>query len=167
MYLTTPVVCQTLVKRRDSGRMPDFGLKTQLLSYARLRLEDVTLVIYLDSTRTSWLLSTSWLRSCITTLSMSMPHILQPHMWKTLHGRARWLQYFIAQTLSRKQTGRDAWLIQCSKPQHLTASYVQESGHVQCDKWTLSPTRSERNSSIQKDSVPPITWANQGLQMSG
>jgi hypothetical protein len=53
MYLTTPVVCQTLVERRDSGRMPDFGLKTQLRSYARLRLEDVTLVIYLDSTRTS------------------------------------------------------------------------------------------------------------------
>jgi hypothetical protein len=34
------------------------------------------------------------------------------------------------------------------------ASHVQESGHVSCDQWTLSPALSERNMSIEKDLVP-------------
>jgi hypothetical protein len=40
-----------------------------------------------------------------------------PHLWKTSHGRARWLQHLIARTLSQKYTGRDAWPDQHSKPQ--------------------------------------------------
>jgi hypothetical protein len=34
----TPVVCPTPIGRRNSGRMRDFGRKTWLWSYARLRL---------------------------------------------------------------------------------------------------------------------------------
>jgi hypothetical protein len=48
----TPVVCTTSVERRDSGRMPDSGRKTRLWSYAQLRSEDMTPVIYPDSRRT-------------------------------------------------------------------------------------------------------------------
>jgi hypothetical protein len=52
---------------RDSGRIPDFVRKTWLRSYASLWSEDMTLVIYLDSARTSQLWSTSWLRSYLLT----------------------------------------------------------------------------------------------------
>jgi hypothetical protein len=86
--------------------------------------------------------------------SMSMPHVLPPQLWNTSHDRARWLQHLIAQTLSLRQTGWDAWLIQRSKPQHLTTSHFQVSGHVSHDQQTLSPAWSERNPSIQKDLVP-------------
>jgi hypothetical protein len=34
--------------------------------------------------------------------SMSSPLALPPQLWKTSHGRARWLQLFTAQTLSQK-----------------------------------------------------------------
>jgi hypothetical protein len=40
-------------------------------------------------------------------------------------------------------------------------------GHVSRDQRALSPTWSERNLSIQKDSIPPITCVDQGLRMSG
>jgi hypothetical protein len=85
---------------------------------------------------------------------MSMSHVLPPLLWKNFYGRARWLQHLIARTLSRKKTGRDARLIQRSKPKHLTASYVQVSGHVPHNWRTLSLAWSEKNPSIQKDSVP-------------
>jgi hypothetical protein len=38
---------------RDFGHMPDFSRKMRLRSYVRLRLEDMTPVIYPDSRRTS------------------------------------------------------------------------------------------------------------------
>jgi hypothetical protein len=41
----TLVICRTLVGRRDSGRMPHSGRKTQLRSDAQLWSEDVTPVI--------------------------------------------------------------------------------------------------------------------------
>jgi hypothetical protein len=69
----TPVVCLTPVGRRDSVRMhdsdhmPDSSRKTRLRSYARLRLEDMILVVYPDSGHTSWLWSMSRLRSCLPT----------------------------------------------------------------------------------------------------
>jgi hypothetical protein len=85
---------------------------------------------------------------------MSVTHVLPPQLWKTSHDWARWLQYLTVQTLSQKQTGRDAWLVQHSKPQHRTASQVQVSAYVLRDQWTLSPAWSKRSPSIQKDSVP-------------
>jgi hypothetical protein len=86
--------------------------------------------------------------------SINMPHVLPPQLWRTSHGWALWLQHLTTRTLSRKQTRRDAWLVQRSKPQHLTASHVQVLGHVPCDQWTLSASWSEGNPSVQKDSVP-------------
>jgi hypothetical protein len=85
---------------------------------------------------------------------MSVPHVLPPKLWKTLHGWARWLQHLTTRTLSQKQAGRDAWLIQHLKHHHLAASQVWVSGHVPRDLRTLSPAWSKRNLSIQKDSVP-------------
>jgi hypothetical protein len=41
------------------------------------------------------------------------------------------------------------------------------SGHEPRDRRALSPAWSERNSSIQKDSVSPVTCDHQGLWMSG
>jgi hypothetical protein len=120
---------------RDSGHMPDSDRKTRLRSYvrlrsyARLRSEDTTLVGRYDSGRISrlrlhFLTSVnvmtpvvsldschgSWLRS------MSMMHVLPPQLWKTSHGWARWLQHLTTRTLSWKQIGRDAWLVQRLKP---------------------------------------------------
>jgi hypothetical protein len=85
---------------------------------------------------------------------MSMPHVLPPQLWKTSHGRARWLQHLIAWTLSQKQTGRNAWLDQRLKPQYLTASHAQVVRPCAAWQTTLSPTWFERNLSIQKNSVP-------------
>jgi hypothetical protein len=112
-----PVLCPTSVGRRDSGHMPDSGRKTWLWSYARLQSKDMTLVVYPDSGRTSQLWSTSQLRSyiptsvvlpdsdrrhdsdrisrlqsCITTPVVDSTTCLT-HLWKTSHGRARWLQH--------------------------------------------------------------------------
>jgi hypothetical protein len=58
----TLVVCPTLVGRRDFCHMPDSGRKTRLRSYARLRLEDMTPVVYPDSKCTFWfrLMSRLW-----------------------------------------------------------------------------------------------------------
>jgi hypothetical protein len=116
------VICVTLVKGRDSGRMPDSSRKArlrsfaQLQSYARLWWKDavicpttvrrydsncisqlrlqlptlidiMTLVVSSDSDRASWL------------LSKIVPHDLPTNLWKTTHGRARWLQHLTAQTL--------------------------------------------------------------------
>jgi hypothetical protein len=66
-----------LFGRCDSSCMPDSGRKTWLRSYARLRLEDITLVVYPDSRRTSWFWSTSrlWL------------YLLTPVVH---HGSSRW-----------------------------------------------------------------------------
>jgi hypothetical protein len=133
---------------------------SRLWSYAQLRSEDMTLVVYPDSIALPTLVDVMTPVVSLDPghasrlLSMSMPHVLPPQMWKTSHGQARWLQYLIAQTLNRKRTGRDAWLIHHLKPQLLTASHVQEVGHVPCDQKTLSPTWSEKNPSIQKHSVP-------------
>jgi hypothetical protein len=80
-------------------------------------------------------------------------HLL-PRLWKTSHGRARWLQHLTARILSQKQIGRDVWLVHHLKPQHLMDSHAQASSHVPRDQWTLRPAWSERNPSIQKDSVP-------------
>jgi hypothetical protein len=163
----------TLVERRDSGRMPNSGRKTWFQSYVQLWSEDTTPIICStlvggrDSGHmpdSSWKI---WLRSYILTLdalpdsgrhhnsshasrlrSMSVPHVLPPQLWKTSHGQARWLHHLIAWTLSRKQTGRDAWLVQRSKPQQLTTSQVQVSDHVLRDQQTLSLAWSKRNPSI-------------------
>jgi hypothetical protein len=43
------VVRLTPVERHDSDRMPNSDRRMPLLSYARLRLEDMTLVVYPDS----------------------------------------------------------------------------------------------------------------------
>jgi hypothetical protein len=132
--------------------MLDSSQKMQLQSYARLRSEDATLVVCPtpvalpdfgqchDSGRISWL----W--SCITT---------------PVDGWARWLQHLAARTLSGKQTGRDAWLDQCSKPQYLMASHAQVVSPCATRWTTLSPTWSKRNPNIQKDSVPlQLEWIN-------
>jgi hypothetical protein len=122
--------------------MLDSDRKTWLWSHFLTPIDATTLVVSLDSNHASWL----W--------SMSVPHVLPPQLWKTSHGWARWLQRLTARTLSRKQTGRDTWLDQHSKPQYLTASQAQVVRP--CATWptTLSPAWSERNPSIQKDSVP-------------
>jgi hypothetical protein len=138
----TFVVCLTLVERCDSGRMPDFGRISWLRSHFPTLVNVTTPVVSPYSGGASQL----W--------SMSVPHVLPPQLWKTSHDRARWLQHLTARTLSQKQIERDASLVRHLKPQHLTALHVQESGHVLCDQQTLSPTWSERNLSIQKDSVP-------------
>jgi hypothetical protein len=127
---TTSIVCPTPVGRYDFGHI------------SRLWSHFPTPIVSSDSDHASWL----WL--------MSVPHVLPPKLWKTLHGRARWLQHLTTRTLSQKQDGRDAWLIQHLKHQHLAASHVWVSGHVPRDLWTLSPAWSKRNLSIQKDSVP-------------
>jgi hypothetical protein len=147
--------------------------------YARLQSKDITpvvcptLVIYPDSACTSRIRSMSWLQSYLLTLIMHhgsgrwacrMSYHLS---YERLRMAGRWLQHLIARTLYRKQTRRDAWLIQHSKPRHLMASHVQESGQVSHDQQTLSPAWSERNPTIQKDSVPLVTWADQGLRLSG
>jgi hypothetical protein len=41
----TLVICPTPIGRYDYGHLLDFGRKTRLWSYARLRLKDVTPVI--------------------------------------------------------------------------------------------------------------------------
>jgi hypothetical protein len=132
----------TLVKRNDSVHMPDSGRISQLRSHFLISVDVTTTIVSPDSDRASWL------------RSMSRPHVLPPQLWKNSHGRARWLQHLTARILSQKLTRRDAWLIQRLKPQHLMASHVQVSGHVLRDRWTLSLAWSERNLSIQKDSVP-------------
>jgi hypothetical protein len=157
----TPVVCPTSVGRRDPGRMPDFGRKIWLRSYILLRFH------FLTSVDVTTLIVSPNSYGASQLQSMSKPHILPPQLWKTLHGWAKWLQDLTTWTLCWKQIGRDAWLVQHLKPQHLTASHIQELGHVPRDQQTLSPAWSKRNPSIQMDSVPPITWANQGLRMSG
>jgi hypothetical protein len=120
----------TQVRRYDSGRI------SRLRSHFPTPVNITAPVISPDSDSTSRL----W--------SMSMSHVLPPQLWKTSHVRARWLQHLTAHTLSWKQTGRDAWLVQPSKPHHLMVLHVQESGHVSRDQWTLSPAWYERNPSI-------------------
>jgi hypothetical protein len=67
-YITTPVVCTTLVVwptpvgRRDSGRMPDSSQKTWLWSYI------LTLVPLPDSGQCHDFGRISWLRSLITAI---------------------------------------------------------------------------------------------------
>jgi hypothetical protein len=133
---TTSVLCPTPIKRHDSGRI------SRLRSHFLALVDITTPVVSPDSRRASRL----W--------PLSVPHVLPPQLWKTSHGRARWSQHLTARTLSWKQTGRDTWLVQCSKPQHLTYSHVQVSVLVPRNQQTLSPTWSERNLCIQKDSVP-------------
>jgi hypothetical protein len=155
LYMFIMQVYHDFNRMRDFGCLPDSGRKIWLWSYILTPIDVMTQVVSPNSGRASRL------------RSMSVPHVLPPQQWKTLHCRARWLQHLTTHSLSWKQTRRDAWLNQHLKPQHLTASHVQESGHVPCDQWTLSPTWFERNLSIQKDSVPLQTWADQGLRMSG
>jgi hypothetical protein len=59
----TPVVCSTLVRICDFGRMPDNGWKVRLWSYAWLQSEDATPVKRHDSCRKTWLRSYARLRS--------------------------------------------------------------------------------------------------------
>jgi hypothetical protein len=118
------------------------------LGTSRLRSYIPTPVALPDSCRYHNFGRISWLRS------MSVPHVLPPQLWRTSYDRVRWLQHLTIRTLSQKQTGRGAWLDQHSKPQYLTASHVQVVWP--CAAWptTLSLAWSERNLSIQKDSVP-------------
>jgi hypothetical protein len=138
----TPVVCSTLVGGRDSGHIIYSGRKIWLRSYI---MSPYALPILVDVTTP--FASPDFGRAS-RLRSMSVTHVLPPQLWKTLHGQARWLQHLIAQTLSQKQTMRDAWLIQCSKPQYLMSSHIQVSGHVPHDRRTLSLAWSERNLSI-------------------
>jgi hypothetical protein len=95
-YVTTLVVCMTLVicptpiGRRDFGHMPNSGWKTWLRSYVPIPIDVTTLIVSPNSDHVSQL----W--------SMSVLHVLPPQLWKTSHGRARWLQHLIARTLSQK-----------------------------------------------------------------
>jgi hypothetical protein len=139
----------------NSGRRPNFGHISRLLSTSQLR-------------------SMSWLWSYLST-----PVMHHGSGWRACHmsyllicERLRMVElddYNILQIehLVGSRSSKSTWPIQRSKPQHLTAWHVQVSGHVLCDQWALSPSWSERNSSIQKDSVPPITRVDQGLRMSG
>jgi hypothetical protein len=102
----------------DFGHLPNSGRKTWLRSYIP------TLDAHPDFGRHHDSGHASRLRP------MSVLHVLPFQLWKTPHGRARWLQHLTGQTLSQKQTGRDASLLQRSKPRHLTTSHVQVSGHV-------------------------------------
>jgi hypothetical protein len=107
----TPVICVTPVERRDSGCIPDSGWKIWL------RFEDTTLDVYPDSSRHFDSDHISQLRSHFPSLvvshdSVDTPrlqsyivwHVLPTHLWKTLHGRARWLQYLTPRSLCWKQT---------------------------------------------------------------
>jgi hypothetical protein len=118
VYVTL-VVCSTLVRRYDST------CTSRLRSHFSTPVDVATSVISPDSDRASRL------------QLMSVPHVLPPQLWKTSHGWAKWLQHFTTWTLSQKQTRRDTWLVQRSKPQHLTTSHVQVLGHVPCDQWQL------------------------------
>jgi hypothetical protein len=135
MYITTPVVCPTLIERYDSGCI------SWLQTHFPTPVDVTTPVVSPDSGHASRL------------RSMSMPHVLPHQLWKTSHGRTRWLQHLTAQTLSRKQTGRDAWLDHRSKPQYLMASHAQVVRPRATRPTTLSLAWSDRNPSIQKDSV--------------
>jgi hypothetical protein len=135
----TLAVCPPPVGRRNSGRMLDsdhmsnFGHKIWLRSYIP------TPLALFDSGRCHDSGRISWLRS------MSMPHILPPQLWKTLHGRVRWQHHLANQKFSRKQTGRDAWLDQRSKHQYLTASHAQVVSFEPRDQRALNLGWSERN----------------------
>jgi hypothetical protein len=156
----TPFVCLTLVGRHNFDHMPDSGWRTWLWSYARLRSEDMTPIVYPDSRCTSRFQSTSQLWSYLLT---PVAH----------HGSGRWacgMSYHLScETLHMTE------LDDCSilQPRYLVWSRlggthdsfsdwnlsiswlrVQVSGHVLRDQWTLNPAWSERNLSIQKNSVP-------------
>jgi hypothetical protein len=133
---TTSIVCPTPIGIYDSSRIS--WLQLHFLT----PIDVMTPVVSPDSDHASQL----W--------PMSMPHVLPPQLWNTSHSRARWLQHLTTQTLSRKQTRRDAWLNQHSKPQYLTASHAQVVRPCAAWPMTLSLGWSERNSSIQKDSIP-------------
>jgi hypothetical protein len=125
------------------------GRISRLRSHFSTPVNVTTLVVSSDSGHVSWL------------RLMSVLHVLPPQLWMTLHGQDRWLQHLIARTLSQKQTRRDAWLDQRSKPQYLTALHAQVVRP--CATWwmTLSPAWSERNPSIQKNLVPlQLGWIN-------
>jgi hypothetical protein len=95
----------------DSGRMCDFGRMPDSGHISRLRSHFLTSVDITTSDISPGSGCPSRLRS------MSAPPVLPPQLWKTSHGWARWLQHLTTQTLSRKQTRRDAWLNHHSKPE--------------------------------------------------
>jgi hypothetical protein len=103
----------------DSGRMHDFGHMPDSDHISRLRSHFLTPIDVTTS-------DVSPDSSCASRLwSMSALPILPPQLWKTSHGQVRWLQHLTTRTLSQKQTGRDAWLDQCSK-HHIAQFRMQE-----------------------------------------
>jgi hypothetical protein len=77
---STPTICLTPVGRRNSRCMPDSGQKIGLWSYVRLWLEDMTLVVYPNSGRTSQLRLMSRLQPHFLTLVdiMTLVNITTP-----------------------------------------------------------------------------------------
>jgi hypothetical protein len=132
----TPIICPTSVRRYDSGRI------SRPRSHFSTLVDVMTLVVSPDSDHTSRL------------RSMSVPHILPPQLWKTLHGRVRWQHHLANQKFSRKQTGRDAWLDQRSKHQYLTASHAQVVSHEPRDQRALNLGWSERNRVSKRTRYP-------------
>jgi hypothetical protein len=109
LYMLIMQVYHDSDRMRDFDHMPDSDRKIWLRS--RLRPPFPTPVDITTSDVSPDPDHASWLRS------MSTPSILPPQLWKTLHGRARWLQHLTTRTLSQKQTERDAWIDQHSEPQ--------------------------------------------------
>jgi hypothetical protein len=150
----------------NSGRMPDFGRKTRLRSYARLQLEDMTAVVYPDSTHTSQRRLTSWLQSY---LLIPIAH----------DGSARWVcrmsyhlscerlhmvgldDYSILQpghlVWSRLGGMHDSFSVQNLIIARLHMFKTQAMCRVTDKHLARLDLRETRNPSIQKDSVPPIT----------
>jgi hypothetical protein len=120
----TPFVCLTLVGRHNFDHMPDSGWRTWLWSYARLRSEDMTPIVYPDSRCTSRFQSTSQLRSYLLT---PVAH----------HGSGRWacgMSYHLScETLH--MTGLD----DCSilQPRYLVWSRLGGT-HDSFSDWNLS-----------------------------
>jgi hypothetical protein len=153
--LTEWLIRQITHRRKSDSRFIYFEqwMNFYIIYYPLYMLIMHTMVVYVISIWSyTWFWSYAWLRSYIPTpvdvttpnispnsgrtsqlWSMSVAHVLSPQLWKTSHSQVRWVQHLTEGTLSRKQIGRDAWLIQRSKPQHLTTLYVLESGHVSRD----------------------------------
>jgi hypothetical protein len=149
-----PVVWPTPVERRGSGHILtlvgrcDSSHISPLWLHFLTAINIMTLVVYPDSSCRSW----------------RMPYLLiceRLHMVELDDYNILQLKHSV-----RSRSSKCAWLVQHSKPQHLTASHGQVSGHVPRNQWALSLAWSERNPSIQKDLVPPITWVDQWLWMS-
>jgi hypothetical protein len=128
----TPVVCPTLVGRYHSGHILDSGQKIWLRSYILTPVDVTTPVVYPDSgcrscCMTPVIYPNSDHRSCRMSYLLICERLCMIELddYNILQ-----LKHLVKSILSKS-----TWLVHRSKPQHLTASHVQVSGHVPHDQW--------------------------------